>query len=155
MSFSEKLSKIQALIERTSSEGERKAALLAKERILLRQSQQPMEYRVTLKSIWQKNLFVALCKKYGFRTYRYQRQKYTTTMVKISQAVMDELLWPEYKKHSEILQELIQEILDSLLAKIEKGEDEILISGEIDVMHELSSASFNLCECRSPLFWIY
>jgi len=138
MLLSDKLSKIQALIERASSEGERQAALLAKERILSRQTQLPMEYRVTLKSIWQKNLFVALCKKYGFRTYRYHRQKFTTTMVHISPAVMDELLWPEYLKHSEMLQDLIQDILDSMLAKIEKGEDEIVLPGELAMPHELA-----------------
>jgi hypothetical protein len=136
MSFSEKLSKIQALIERASSEGERQAASLAKERILFRQKQLPIEYRVTLKSIWQKNLFVAICKKYGFRTYRYQRQKFTTTMVLISPAVMDQLLWPEYLKYSEMLQELIQDILHSMLEKIEKGEDEVVISGEVSHAHE-------------------
>lgn len=138
MSFLDKLSKIQALIERASSAGEREAALLAKERILSRQMQLPIEYRVTLKSIWQKTLFAALCKKYGFRTYRYQRQKFTTTMVRISPSVMDELLWPEYLKHSEMLQALIQEILDSMLAKIEKGEDEIVFVGEFGTAHELS-----------------
>jgi hypothetical protein len=136
MSLSEKLSKIQALIERASSEGERQAASLAKERILSRQKQLPMEYRVTLKSIWQKKLFVAICKKYGFRTYRYHRQKFTTTMVHISPAILDELLWPEYLKHSEMLQELIREILDSMLQKIEKGEDEVVISGEVGHVHE-------------------
>lgn len=140
MSLSEKLSKIQALIERASSEGERQAASLAKERILSRQIQLPIEYRVTLKSIWQKTLFETLCKKYGFRTYRYQRQKFTTTMVHISPAVMDELLWPEYLKYSEILQELIQEILDSMLAKIKRGENEVVISGEVSTALNFLSA---------------
>ena len=107
MLLSDKLSKIQALIEQASSEGERQAALLAKERILSRQMQLPIEYRVTLKSIWQKTLFVALCKKYDFRTYRYHRQKFTTTMVRISPAVMDELLWPEYLKHRSYLLHLL------------------------------------------------
>lgn len=97
-----------------------------------------MEYRVALKSIWQKTSFVALCKKYGFRTYRCQRQKFTTTMVHISPAVMDELLWPEYLKHSEMLQELIQNLLDSMLAKIEKGEDEVVLSGELGMAHKLA-----------------
>jgi hypothetical protein len=149
MLLSDKLSKIQALIERASSEGERQAALLAKERILSRQTQLPMEYRVTLKSIWQKTLFVALCKKYGFRTYRYHRQKFTTTMVHISPAVMDELLWPEYLKHSEMLQELIQDILDSMLAKIEKGEDEVVLPGELGVAHEFAGTQqyAPFCSC--------
>jgi hypothetical protein len=67
MSLLEKLAKIQAIIERTTFEGERQAAALAMERLFKQQKQQPIEYRVTLSSIWQKNLFVALCKKYGLK----------------------------------------------------------------------------------------
>jgi hypothetical protein len=133
MSLLEKLAKIQAIIERTTFEGERQAAALAMERLFKQRKQQPIEYRVTLSSIWQKSLFVALCKKYGLKTYRYSRQKYTTTMTQISPAMMDELLWPEYKKYSAMLQELIQEVLDTVLNTIEKDEDEIVIAGEIEV----------------------
>ena len=65
MSLPEKLMKIQALIDRTMSEGERKAAALARDRILSKQLQEPKEYHITLHSIWQKSLLKALCKKYG------------------------------------------------------------------------------------------
>jgi len=135
MSFSEKFAKIQAVIERTSSEGERQAAILAMERLLKRESALPIEYRVTLRSIWQKKLFVALAKKYGLKTYRNHRQKYTTTMLRIAPALMNELLWPEYKKYSAMLEELVREVLDSILSKLEKEEDEIVISGEIGSTH--------------------
>ena len=54
-------------------------------------------------------------------------------MTQISPAMMDELLWPEYKKYSAMLQELIQEVLDTVLNTIEKDEDEIVIAGEIEV----------------------
>jgi hypothetical protein len=131
MSLFDKLIKIQALVERASSEGERQAATLAMERLLKRQEQQPIEFRITVPSIWQKKLFVALCHKYKLKTYRYNRQKYTTTMVRISTALMDELLWPEYKKYSAMLQELIEEVFDSVIAKIGNSEEDTIISGEI------------------------
>ena len=139
MSLFEKLIKIQALVERASSEGERQAATLAMERLLKRQEQQPIEFRITLPSIWQKKLFVALCHKYKLKTYRYNRQKYTTTMVRISTALMDELLWPEYKKYSAMLQELIEEVFESVIAKIGNAEEDTIISGEIGVVHELNA----------------
>lgn len=48
MSLFEKLIKIQALVERASTEGERQAATLAMERLLNRQEQLPIEFRITL-----------------------------------------------------------------------------------------------------------
>jgi hypothetical protein len=72
MSFIDKLAKIEALIERASSEGEKQAAQLAKERILnkicIDQSNKPIEYRVSHSSPWEKRLFIALCRKLGFQT---------------------------------------------------------------------------------------
>jgi hypothetical protein len=138
MSFFEKLVKIQAIIERTTQEGERQAATLAMERLLQRQVQLPIEYHVTLHSIWQKNLFVALCNKYNLKTYRYPRQKHTTTMTRISPALMDELLWPEYKKYSAMLQELIEDVVDSIITKIGKVEEETIISGQIGSVRDVS-----------------
>lgn len=137
MEILEKIAKIQAVIERTSSDGERQAATLAMQRLLQRQSQHPREYRITVRSIWQKRLFAALCHKYGLKTYRYHRQKYTTTMVRVTPAFLDELLWPEYRKHSDMLQELIEEVLDSVLAKIENKDEEIVISGELGQSQEV------------------
>jgi hypothetical protein len=139
MSFFEKLSKIQALVERTSSEGERQAATLAMERLLKRQEQLPIELRFTAPTIWQKKLFVALCHKYKLKTYHYQRQKYTTTMVRTSRALMDEILWPEYIKYSSMLLELIEEVFDTVIAKVGNTEEDAVISGEIGVVHELNA----------------
>lgn len=137
MSFLDKLAKIEALIQRASSDGERQAAKLAKERVLskiaLDQSSRPIEYRVSLDSSWAKRLFVALCHKHGFQTYRYERQKYTTARLRISKSMMDEVLWPDYLRYSKMLGELVEEIMQELINKIHKVEDEeILVAGEID-----------------------
>jgi hypothetical protein len=139
MSLLEKLTKIQALIDRSSSEGERQAATLALERLLKHQKKQPVECRITSPGIWQKELFVALCHKYNLKTYRYHRQKYTTTMVRSSRDFMEEIVWPEYKKYSDMLNELFEEVLDSVIAKIGSKEDDAVISGELGSVHELNS----------------
>lgn len=60
-------------------------------------------------------------------------------MVCVSTALMDEILWPEYKKYSAMLQELIEEVLDSVIAKIGDVEEDAIISGEIGVVHELNT----------------
>lgn len=138
MSFFDKLAKIEALIQRASWEGERQAAQAAKERVLqkltLDQTNKPIEYRVTLSSPWEKRLFVALCRKHGFYTYRYPRQKYTTTRLKINKNMMDEILWPDYLRYSKMLRELVEEIMQELINKIHKvDEEEMVIAGEIDL----------------------
>jgi len=136
MSLFDKLAKIEALIQRSSSEGERQAALLAKERVLAtfseRQFNIPIEYKVSLDSPWKKRLFVALCNKHGFKTYRYPRQKYTTTCLSISKSMMDEVLWPEFQRYSRILEELVGEIIQDLTDKIyQVKEEEVVVTGEI------------------------
>jgi hypothetical protein len=136
MSFLDKLAKIEALIERASSEGEKQAAQLAKERVLnkisIDQSNKPIEYRVSHSSPWEKRLFIALCRKLGFQTYRYPRQKYTTACVKISKNMMEEILWPDYQRYSKMLRELMEEIMKDVIAKIHQSdEEEMIIAGEI------------------------
>jgi hypothetical protein len=135
ISFLDKLAKIQALIERSSSEGERQAAESAKERILAKfweqQANLPIDYRVSLDSPWKKRLFVALCSKHGFQTYRYPRQKYTTARLKVSKNFMEEILWPEFLRYSNMLEELVEEILRDLTNKIHEVQEEVEVAGEI------------------------
>ncbi len=83
-------------------------------------------------SHWKKRLFTALCNKYGLKPYRYYRQKYTTSNVKTTKIDMETKIWPEFLKFSEILENLVEEIMTDLMKKIWEGdEDEIIISGEI------------------------
>lgn len=136
MSILDKLAKIEALIAKASSQGEFQAAVLAKNRVLSslveRQAQVDIEYKITMDSPWKKRLFVALCNKRGLETYRYYRQKYTTTNVKVSQIIMEKELWPEYIRFAKILEELVEDIMKDLLKKIWKGEEkETVIAGEI------------------------
>lgn len=136
MSILEKLAKIEALIQRASSEGERQAAVFAKQRVLAslqeRQSQMPTEYKVSFDSPWKKRLFVALCRKHGLSTFRYYRQKYTTTCLRARKDVMDDLLWPEYTRYAKILEELVEDVMRDLINKIyEVKEEETVIAGEI------------------------
>jgi hypothetical protein len=130
----EKLQKIEALMASTSSEGERRAAEIARNRIQERINDEPIEYRLSSRSHWQKKLLVAVCNKHGYRTYRYHRQKYTTTMARVSPSVMDTIIWPEYERYSSLLSEMVTEITDDLIARIHHGEqEEVVISGEIAV----------------------
>jgi hypothetical protein len=133
MDITDKIRKIEALIAGASSDGERQAAEFAKQRLQEKITAQPMEYTVRVLSSWKKKLFVAICKKHGLRTYRYARQKYTTTMLQVAKPFMDLILWPEYNKYAAILDELTEEILTDLISKIYcvQEEDETVIAGEL------------------------
>lgn len=136
MNLLDKLQKIQALIDRASSDGERQAAELAKQRLHDRlhedKNARPKEYRVSSHSKWEKKLFTAVCKKNGFHPYRYARQKYTTTMVRVSKSVMDDVLWPQYTKYTDLLREMVDTIALDLIDKIYADDtEETIIAGEI------------------------
>lgn len=74
-------------------------------------------------------------RKHGFKTYRYYRQKYTTARLRISKAMMDEILWPDYLRYSKMLSGLVEEIMSNLINKIHNIEDdEVVIAGEIGAM---------------------
>lgn len=135
-SILDKLSKIEALIQRASTEGERQAAQSAKDRVLStiaeRQNSIPIEYKISLDSSWKKRLLVAICSKHGYKTYRYSRQKYTTSQVRISKQIMEGVVWPEFLRYAKILEELMEEIMKDLTNKIHQvQEEEVEITGEI------------------------
>jgi CRISPR/Cas system Type II protein with McrA/HNH and RuvC-like nuclease domain len=136
MSYLDKLAKVEALIQRASSEGERHAAQLAKERILGKisdlQLNRPIEYKLSFDSPWKKRLFVTLCAKHGYKPYRYARQKYTTAQVMVAKNMMEEVLWPEFQRYAKIMEDLTEDILKDLTNKIHNVvEEELEIAGEL------------------------
>lgn len=141
MDLADKIRKIEALIAGAKSEGEKEAAELAKQRVQERLAARPIEYTIRLSNGWTKRLFVALCRKYHLKTYRYARQKYTTTMVLVSKSFIEEILWPEFKKYSQLFEDLVNEVMQDLTSKIYevKEEDEVIISGELLASTEVAA----------------
>lgn len=133
MDLADKIRKIEALIASTSSEGERRAAELAKQRLQEKTLSQPIEYSIRTDGHWKKRLFMALCQKYGLTPYRYSGQKRTTTMVRVAKPFMDQVVWPEYLKYSAAFDELAFEIINDLVQKIHcvRDEDEVEIAGAL------------------------
>ena len=132
MDILDKIRKVEALIERAGTEGERESAIQAKERLLKSIEEEEIEYTITMEDAWQKKLFVAICRKYKLKTYRYHRQKYTTTMVRVSKSFIDKVVWPEYLKFADMLRNLVDEVTAEVITKIHKDEDEVVINGEIE-----------------------
>jgi hypothetical protein len=79
----EKLRKIEALFAGAGTAGERLAAEAALERVRARlgelSRQDPsIEMQFSMPDQWSRHLFLALCRRYGMKPYRYYRQRRNT-----------------------------------------------------------------------------
>jgi hypothetical protein len=104
----EKLRRIEALFAGATTAGERDAAAEAKRRLQQKlraceAQDPPIEVRFSLGDPWQRQLFLALARRYGLQPYRRHGQHRSTVMLRTSQRFLDETLWPEFLQLSEVL----------------------------------------------------
>ena len=109
----EKLRRIEALYAGATTDGERMAAAEAISRIKERlktagDREATIEVKITVADDWSRQLFVALCRRYGIGTYRYERQRRTTIMIRVPKSFLDQTLWPEFQDLSAALREYLQ-----------------------------------------------
>lgn len=93
----EKLRKIEALFAGAGTAGERLAAEAALERVRARlgelSRQDPsIEMQFSMPDQWSRHLFLALCRRYGLKPYRYYRQRRNTVMVRAPKRFLDQVL---------------------------------------------------------------
>jgi hypothetical protein len=105
----EKLRKLEALHAGTRIDGEREAASRAAEKIRarlaeLRGLEPDVELLYRLPDPWTRQLFVALCRRYGLQPYREAGRRYSTVLVRAPEAFHNRTLWPEFKALSEVLE---------------------------------------------------
>jgi hypothetical protein len=98
----DKLRKIEALFVGAGTAGERLAAEAALERVRakLQESERldpPVEMQFSMPDQWSRHLFVALCRRYGLKPYRYRRQRRTTVMVRAPRRFVEQVFWPEFR----------------------------------------------------------
>jgi hypothetical protein len=111
----DRLRKIEALFAGAGTAGERLAAEAALERVRARLAElehrePPIEVKLTLPDEWSRRLFLALCRRYGLTPYRYRKQRYTTVMIRVPRAFVDQVLWPEFKELNQALQAYLSEV---------------------------------------------
>ena len=129
----EKIRKIEALIQGAKTEGEKDAAILAKNRVHKKvkekeKQRKPLsEYTLYTPDSWHKKLLLAICRKHNVRPYRYYRQKYTTVMVKVDEDFLNDVIWVEYLEYSKHLEVLVEDITNNLIAKIHGFQEEEVI----------------------------
>ena len=116
----ERLRKIEALMAGAGTPGERDAAGAALERVKARLAEQarrdpPIEMQFAMPDAWSRQLFVALCRRYGLRPYRYPRQKRTTVMLRVPRGFNDTVLWPEFLELDRALSAHLQSVTTRII----------------------------------------
>jgi hypothetical protein len=111
----EKLRKIEALFAGAGTAGERMAAEAALERVRARlgeavRQDPPIEMQFSLPDQWSRHLFVALCRRYGLKPYRYPRQRRTTVMLRAPNGFINGVLWPEFTELDRVLQNYLRDV---------------------------------------------
>jgi hypothetical protein len=75
----------------------------------------PVERGFSMPDAWSGRLFIALCRRHGFKPYRYPRQRYTTVMVKAPAKAFDDIVWREFKELHAELQRYFEETTETLI----------------------------------------
>lgn len=135
-SLREKLRKIESLFAGAATEGEKVAAGAAADRIRERLGQtagteKPIEVKFSIPDIWSRQLFVALCRRYGLRPFRYRRMHRQTIIVKGPESFLQKTLWPEFNELNAALVAYLSDITERVIREEVHGE-----TGEADEIDE-------------------
>ena len=116
----DKLRKIEALFAGAATPGEKAAAGAAAERIRerLRQTagkEKPIELRFSISDAWSRQLFIALCRRYGLRPFRHRRMHRQTIIVEAPKSFVEQVLWPEFRELNSALIAYLSEITENVI----------------------------------------
>ena len=128
-----KLRKIEALFARPSTEGERRAAESASNRIRARLSaieapEPAVEFRFSLNDAWSRSLSTAVLRRHGLTPYRYRGQRRSSLMVRVVKSYLDATLWPEFVQLQEVLHQHFAAVTKRVIAEAMGTAD-----GDVDV----------------------
>ncbi|WP_306286605.1 hypothetical protein [Sphingomonas sp. Ant20] len=112
--------KIEALYAAAGTQGEKVAAGAAAERLRrrfekTRGEEASEEFRFSISDPWSRQLFVALCRRYGLRPFRYSRMHRQSVVVQGPRSFVDGVLWPEFEELSVALTSHLGEITDRII----------------------------------------
>jgi len=116
----DKLRKISALFEGATTTGEREAAAAAIDRVrkalgAAENTERPVEMQFTHLDRWHRRLFLALCRRYGLKPYRYPRQRHSTVTLRAPKSFLNGTLWPEFLQIKEALDEYLNEATEKII----------------------------------------
>ena len=116
----EKLHKIEALYAGATTAGEKSAAGAAAERIRRQfeaasKTEQAEEFKFSIPDPWSRQLFIALCRRYGIKPFRYSRMHRQTVMVRAPASFVQVTLYPEFEELSHALTAHLDEITRKII----------------------------------------
>jgi hypothetical protein len=85
-------------------------------------SEAPQEIKLSVRDMWSRQLFIALCRRYGIRPFRYRRIHMQTVIVKAPRSFVDRVLWPEFQEFSNAITAYLAEITEKLIREEVYGE---------------------------------
>lgn len=118
----EKLRKIEALYAGAATTGEKAAAEAAADRIRKQfestsRKERAEECKFSIPDPWSRQLFIALCRRYGLRPYRYPRMHRQTVIVRAPPSLMQTMLWPEFEELSDALTSHLLAITEKIICE--------------------------------------
>jgi len=119
----EKLRKIEALYAGATTAGEKSAAGAAAERIrsqlkAANQKERAEDFKFSIPDPWSRQLFIALCRRYGIKPFRYTKMHRQTVMVRAPASFVRMTLWPEFEE----LKQALTTHLDDITRRIIRDE---------------------------------
>ena len=116
----EKLRKIEALFAGAATTGEKSAAGAAAERIRRQfeaasKKERAEEFKFSIPDPWSRQLFIALCRRYGIKPFRYTRMHRQTVMLRAPASFVKLTLWPEFEELSRALTAHLDEITRKII----------------------------------------
>ena len=116
----EKLRKFEALFAGAATAGEKAAAGAAADRIRRRfaetsKVERAEEFKFSITDPWSRQLFTALCRRYGVKPFRYSRMHRQTVLVRAPASFVNGVLWPEFEALSEALSAHLLEITNRII----------------------------------------
>jgi hypothetical protein len=116
----EKLRKIEALYAGAATAGEKAAAGAAADRIRRQfesasRAETAEELKFSIPDPWSHKLFIALCRRYGVRPFRYSRMHRQTILIRAPASFVQQVLWPEFEELSDALTEHLLDITEKII----------------------------------------
>lgn len=116
----EKLRKIEAVYAGAATPGEKTAAGAAAERIRSKldaasKNEPPEEFKFSIPDRWSRQLFIALCRRYGIKPFRYARMHRQTVMLCAPASFVRMTLWPEFQELSRALTAHLDDITRKII----------------------------------------
>ena len=116
----EKLRKIEALYAGAATAGEKAAAGAAADRIRKQfesasRAESAEEFKFSIPDPWSHKLFIALCRRYGVRPFRYPRMHRQTVLIRAPASFVQQVLWPEFEELSDALTAHLLDITEKII----------------------------------------